>query len=178
MRKSMVALLVCGLLTPAVAHAVITFTQLDDDIFVISHRIKVIGSRAKAMRMVYEKAASVCVAAGFSYFQILEQESEAAQEDDAGNASVRVQFFHEDGPDRIDCEKNASAEYVMQARNKLAKQGYVPPDPAGEPAPATGSSAAEPRDCSIEQIAAMARAGLADEQIRAACAETSGEGDG
>ena len=148
--------------------AVITFTQLADDIFVVSHRVKVIGLRGKAMKLVYEKTASLCVAAGYTHFEILGQESETGQRDDSANASIRAQFFLDDGDGRVECERNASSEYIEQARQKLAKDGYQPPE-RGPVAPAADTPASGDA-CSIEQIAAMARAGLSDEQIKAACA--------
>ena len=148
------------------AGAVITFTQLDDDIFVVSHRVKVIGSRGKAQKMVYQKAASLCMAAGYSYLAILHQESEAAQEDDSANASARVQFFHRDAEGRIACDKKADPKYVEQAREKLAKIGYQPmPETEEPPAAEEGAS----RSCTVEQISAMVKAGFSDEQIKAAC---------
>ena len=168
MRVPIIFVLALALAVPRTAQAVITFTQLDDDVFVISHRVKLIGSRGQATRLVYEKAASLCVAAGYSYFKILDQESNAAQEHDSANASARVQFYQADADERISCEKNASSEYIEQARAKLAKKGYQPP-----PSPAAAESRAEEGDgtasCTVEQITAMARAGLSDEQIRAAC---------
>jgi hypothetical protein len=164
----------CAGLLPAAAGATLTFKQLGDDLFVVSHRVKIIGSRGQAMDLVYTKAASLCLAAGFSHFEILGQESEANQVDDSANASVRVRYFHEAGGERIDCSRNADPKYVEQAREKLAKQGIQ-----AAAAPATGSvPAAAGEDgngdggkeaCSIEQIASMARSGLSDEQIRAAC---------
>ena len=162
-----VALFVVALLfVPQVAQAVITFTQLDDDLFVVSHRVKLIGSRARAMKFAYEKAASLCVAAGFSHFRILDQESEAGQEDDAANASVRVRYYFADGEERIDCEENASSEYVGQAGEKLRAMGYRPPDPAAE---AEAAAAGATGTCTVAQITAMAKAGLSDAQIEAAC---------
>jgi hypothetical protein len=167
-------LLVGALLIPQAAFAVITFNQLDDDIFTISHRIKVIGSRAKAMKLVYEKAASVCIAAGYTHFKILDQESGAGQQGESGNASIRTQFFLEDAEGRIECEKNASEEYVQQARKKLTKRGYTPPEPApavpaGEAAGGASEGPAATKTCTVEQVTAMVRAGFTDEQIKAAC---------
>ncbi|MDX1504017.1 MAG: hypothetical protein R3325_16785 [Thermoanaerobaculia bacterium] len=161
------------------AAAILTFTQLDDDVFVVSHRVKVIGSRGKAMRMVYTKAASLCVAAGFTHYQVLSQESEAAQEDEAANASVRVRYFVGDGDDRISCQAAAEQEYVQEARAKLAHRGYQRPDPLPAPGAAEPAAAASPcpGGCSLRQIAAMARAGLGDEQIEAACAEDASAGE-
>jgi hypothetical protein len=170
--KVAIVFLAAALLLPVSAHAVITFHQLDDDLFVVSHRVKVIGSRGKAQNLVYEKAASLCVAAGFEYFAILDQESNAAQEYESANASVRVRFFHEDGDERIECTKNASPEYVQQAKAKLAKRGYQPPsaaaDPVGDPDVEDSRDTAE-WSCTVEQITAMVKAGFSDGQIKAAC---------
>ncbi len=166
--RAMKVLILIGatvLVAPQLAMAVITFDQLGDDMFVVSHRIKVIGSRGKAMKMVYEKAASLCVAAGYTHLKIKNQDSEAAQQDDTANASVRVRFYFEDGEERLDCKRNASEKYIGQAAIKLEKKGYQPPDPASIVAEAT----AETGTCTVEQISAMAKAGLSAEQIKAAC---------
>ena len=152
------------------ARAVITFTQLADDVFVVSHRIKVVGSRGRAMKMVYTKAASLCLAAGYSHFKILEQESQAGQQHDAANASVQVQYFHATGEGRLECKKNSDPEYIEEARKKLARKGYEPTAPAAgqlPTAPAPDASGSE--SCTVEQIVAMVNAGLTEEQIKAAC---------
>ncbi len=163
--RSLVIVVVLALLLPQSASAVVSFTQLDDDVFVVSHRVKFIGSRGKAQKMVYQKAASLCVAAEYSYFKILHQESEADQLDDDANASARVQFFRADGEGRIGCEKNADERYLEQSMVKLAKIGYQPP-PEGTDPPADRAAA---RSCTVEQISAMVKAGFSDEQIKAAC---------
>ncbi len=164
--RILVIVVVLALLLPQTASAVVSFTQLDDDVFVISHRVKIIGSRGKAQKMVYRKAASLCVAAEYSYFTILHQESEADQWDDDANASARVQFFRDDGEGRIGCEKNADEKYVGQSMAKLAKIGYQPPPEETGPPP--GGQAAT-KSCTVEQISAMVKAGFSDEQIKAAC---------
>jgi hypothetical protein len=134
------------LAVPQLAMAVITFDQLDDDLFVVSHRVKVKFwmSRGQAVRKVYEKAASLCVAAGYTHFEILQQESEANQRDDDANASIRVRFSTEGGDERIECQRSASDRYVEQATGKLARRGYRPPPPAG------GSSAATQADAGTQ----------------------------
>lgn len=170
------ALVAVLLLASQAALATITFTQIDDDVFSVSHRVKLIGSRGKATRMVYTKAASLCIAAGYSHYKVLQQESEAAQEDDTANASVQVKFFQEDADDRIGCERGADPEYVAEARAKLHRQGYAPPPPPSATAAPAAAGPASPTaagtsagSCTLEQIAAMARAGLDDDKIRAAC---------
>lgn len=193
--KALVLVVTALLFVAQAAQAIITFTQLDDDVFVVSHRVKAgFGLRGKAMKLAYTKTASLCIAAGFSHMRILEQESETGQLDDAANASIRAQFYLADGDDRVGCERNSESEYVQQASLKLAKRGYQTrhPEPpakvagvaevaevaemaqtADETAEATSSSAVKPKgsSCAIEQIAAMARAGLSDEQIKAACTQ-------
>jgi len=169
-----IAVLLALLLTPQAALAVITYTQLDDDVFVVSHRVKILGLRGKAMKLVYTKTASLCVAAGFSHMKVLEQESETGQLDDSANASIRAQFYFEDADERVGCERNSETEYIQQAKQKLAKEGYRPPDREAVLAKAraatdSSGTAIEDASCSLEQVAAMARAGLTDEQIRAAC---------
>lgn len=172
--KNLSLLVAAALLLPSTALGTISFTQIDDDVFTVSHRVKVIGSRGKATKMVYTKAASLCEAAGFSFYRVMKQESEASQKDDAANASLRVRFYFDDADDRLSCHRSADPQYVQEARAKLQKRGYVAPEAPPqtlEPSPQGADSEAPPGTgiCSIEQIAAMARAGVSDAQIRAAC---------
>lgn len=164
--RVVVLAIIAVLALPQLASAVITFNQLDEDVFVVSHRIKAIGSRGRAMKLVYEKTASLCIAAGFTHYKMLEQESNASQQYESANASVQVQFYFQDGEGRVDCERTASEEYIKQAREKLARRGYVKPKP---PIPAAEGEGSATGSCTIEQIAAMVRAGLSDEQVKAAC---------
>jgi hypothetical protein len=137
--KVAILIAIAVLATPQLASAVITFDQLGDDLFIVSHRVKLKFwmSRGKAMRMVYEKTASLCLAAGYTHFEILQQESEANQLYDDANASLRVRYFSSNGAGRIDCRRNASDRYVEQASVKLARRGYRPP--AEQAAPSSGS---------------------------------------
>lgn len=202
MRKATrVALLTSALLALLApqARAIITFTQLDATTFSVSHRVKVIGSRAKATQMVYMKASSLCVAAGYAYYQVLDQASAATQQYEAANATLTVRFFPEAGEDRISCQEGADPGYVVEAREKLQRKGYRPPDVEGTAAgpdppdveagnvageataqatqQATGETSATClQSCTLEQVAAMARAGLSDEQIKAACEATAEPG--
>ncbi len=169
--RILICCLLLALIIPQAALAVVSFTQLDEDTFVVSHRIKGIGLRGKAIKLVYTKAASLCIAAGYSHMRIVNEESESGQSDDTANASMRVQFYFQDGEDRLDCDRQSDPEYILQAREKLAKRGYQWPE---EPSQEMLTTEAEGEggdtgSCSIPQIAAMARTGLNDEQIIAAC---------
>jgi len=157
-----------ALLGPQLAMATITFDQLDDDVFVVSHRVKLLGSRGQAVRMVYEKAGSLCVAAGYTHFEIQDQQSQAWQTEEDANASIRAQFFLEDGKQRLACMNLASSTYIEQANVKLRMKGYRPP------ARAATHSADTPEEIgtsTAEQISAMTQVRLSAQQIQAACRE-------
>ncbi|HSL16954.1 MAG TPA: hypothetical protein VLB51_03520 [Methylomirabilota bacterium] len=150
---------------PILGFAVLSFQQLDGNTFTISHQVKWIGGRNQAMELVFEKAASLCLAAGYSHFEIIDQASHAGGGFQAPNATITVKFFLGPGENRVDCEGKATEEYIEQASKKLEKRGYQGPvgtKPPVEPAAADSQ-------CSVEQISAMVKAGLTDDQIRAAC---------
>lgn len=157
------------LVVPQLAFAVVTFQQLDGNTFTVSHKVKVIGSRGQAMDLVYEKTASLCIAAGYTHFEILDQESNASGYYQAANATLTVKFFLETGEGRVVCEGKASEEYIEQARKKLAKQGYKGPTATVD----VESTEESENHCTVEQISAMVKAGLSESQIKAACIEKS-----
>lgn len=156
--------LILLLAVPQFALATITFHQLDGNTFTISHYVKWVGGRGQAMDLVYEKAASLCIAAGFTHLVIVEQESD---KHGVANATVTVQFFQEDGEGRVDCDVKASQEYITEAANKLDKQGYRGPTKVDVPDEAQVTD----NTCTVEQITAMSRVGLTDNQIKAACSK-------
>ena len=164
--RPVIALGALILTVPLSAGATLTFEQLDQRTFTISHRVKWVGGRGQAMELVYEKAASLCVAAEYSHFEIVNQESHAGGGYEAANATVTVRFFHEAGDDRVACDVKASDDYVKEAREKLEKRGYTGPAAAE----ASGGPQEGENHCTVEQITAMVRAGLTENQIKAACA--------
>lgn len=169
MKKTLVIVAV-ALAVPQLASAVLTFEQLDANTFTVSHQVKAFGGRGQAMELVYEKAASLCIAAGYSYMEVMEQESHAGGGWEAPNATVTVKLYHERGDDRIACEMKSSREYIAQAKKKLDKRGYegpVQPHPSAAPQPDPETTE---NFCTVEQIAAMVKAGLTEDQIKAACA--------
>lgn len=153
---------------PLVASAVLTFQQLDDNTFTISHKVKAFGGRGQAMDLVFEKAASLCIAAGYSHVKIVDQASHAGGGWQSPNATVTVKLFHNAAEDRVACEGKATDEYVKQAKKKLAKKGYEGPIEPTEPQD-PNSTLIEDSHCTVEQITAMVNAGLTPEQIKAAC---------
>ena len=166
-KSALVLIGFAALVAPRLALAVVTFDQLDDDVFVVSHMVKgLAGNRGKAMRLVHEKAASLCVAAGYTHLKIDGEASRGTGHRNNANASVRVRFFFADGVERTNCKKNADARYVAQAAAKLSKKGYQQPDPA---ASASEEVTSQVGSCTVEQISTMAKAGLSADQIKAAC---------
>jgi hypothetical protein len=152
----------------SVALATMTFQQLDENTFSVSHKVKWIGGRGQAMELVYEKAASLCIAAGYSYMELFGQESNASGYYQSANATLTVKFFHQEGRERIACRPKASDEYIKQAKNKLKKKGYEGPRAVDEPVETKSGD----KECSVEQIAAMVKAGMTEDQIKAACGDT------
>ncbi len=150
---------------PQIAGAVVTFQQLDGNTFTVSHKVKWIGSRGQAMDLVYEKAASLCIAAGYTHMKIQDQESTSSGYYQSANATLTVKFFLETGEGRVDCDHKASDEYIQQAKKKLKKKGYEGPIAVSD----DGDETEQENQCTVEQIAAMVKAGLSDEQIKAAC---------
>lgn len=144
--KTGILIAIAVLVAPQLAMGVVTFDQLNDDMFVVSHRVKVKfwTSRGQAMRLVYEKAASLCVAAGYTHLEILDQESQALQEREAANASVRVRFFLEGGEERAECGRKASDKYIEQAAERLearrTQRPALAPSASTQPTTETGSS--------------------------------------
>ena len=148
-----------------IADAVVTFQQLDDNTFTVSHKVKWIGSRGQAMDLVFEKTASLCVAAGYTHMKILDQETTSAGYYQNANATLTVKFFLETGEGRVECGPKASVEYIEQSKRKLAKKGYAGPVPVDD----NEEDSEDDNQCTVEQIAAMLKAGLSEEQIKAAC---------
>lgn len=164
MRKTfLISVLVLGVASGS--FATLTFQQLDDNTFSISHKVKWIGGRGQALDLVYEKAASLCVAAGYTHFELVGQASNAAGFFQDANATLTVAFFQRDGKDRIECEMKATDKYVAQASKKLDKRGYKGPTKVAD----SDETHAGENQCSVEQITAMVQAGLSGEQIEAAC---------
>ena len=114
--------LLLGLSSPLLAF--VTFGQLDSNTFTVSHMVKGIGNKGKATRQAYEKAASVCVAAGYSHLKFVNEQADGTTYGGVPNATVTFKLFNEPSDDRIECAYSASPEHVVAVKKKLAKRGY------------------------------------------------------
>ena len=76
--------------------------------------------------MVYEKAASLCIAAGYTHLVVLSQESNAGGEYESANATVNVKFFQETGEGRIDCSVKATESHcTVEQITAMSKAGMT-----------------------------------------------------
>ena len=122
--------LLMALCLGAGAQADVKFTRLDSDQFVISHRkLTLLGAEAKAMKTLYGEVASICVAAGFNYFDIKSQDVQERQHGGAwgggrgASGTVQVKFHQEEiNDDVIECEPLSDRKKVELAKKKLEKR--------------------------------------------------------
>ena len=163
MKKSLT--LVVLLFVPQVALSVVTFDKVGDNVFVVSHAVKGFGGRGQASALVLEKAASLCVAAGYSHLVILNEESSAGGYYEDANAQVRAAFRMSGGEELIDCKSVASQKYIGQAKRGLERINYSGPVDVGAQAAASAGTG----PCTIEQVMTMTKAGFTEAQIQAAC---------
>ncbi len=120
------------------------FTRLAEDQFVISHRKQsVFGGQAKAMKTLHKEVAAMCIAAGFTHFEVTSQKGGQRQLKGGGfgrfgrslsggiggsvagrgrgaSATIQAKFHKEDGEDLIDCAGLADPKKVEKAKKKLA----------------------------------------------------------
>jgi len=151
-----------------VVLAALTFEQLGDDVFSVSHAVKGFGGRGVAMDVVYEKTASLCIAAGYTHLKVMDQQSTAGSDYEEPNATVQVQFLQRGGEGLIKCDLKATQKYIDEAKKKLGKRGYKGPVAPTEAAEAPSGRGA----CTIAQIMTMTKSGLSEEQIKAACPDS------
>lgn len=98
---------------------------------------------AKAARRVSQRVASVCMAAGFTHYQMVDRSSRDGKRGFTGqifsgggqnaSATIRAKFFHEEVEDSYPCSFAATKEYTKEARKIGKKNGY--PWPVAPPAP-------------------------------------------
>ena len=124
-RRTVIALAL--LFLPMVIYADVKFTRLSENRFIVSHRkLTSFGAEAKALKTLYGEVASICVAAGFSHFEIVTmdvQERHGSWGGDGRGASgtVDVKMRNEADEDFVECAPLADPKKVGMAKKKLAK---------------------------------------------------------
>ena len=138
----LVAFGVAALLSTSAASASRTFffQRLTEDRFVVGH-MTMFGGANKASEIAHQKAASICVAAGFAFLEVHDQEKRAGRVESVtigrgsgsiaasveGNATsvLLVRFKHEneeEGEGVLDCKENSVPRYVAKARKGIERQ--------------------------------------------------------
>ena len=100
--------------------------RITDDTYLITHQKQSgFGGQGKALRMAYEKAASLCVNLDFKWFEILDTQSKGRGFGSAAASTMKVKFFKEkpDGEEReiLSCKDLASKEQKVKMAKALAK---------------------------------------------------------
>jgi hypothetical protein len=126
--------LIAVVCTPAWAAA-LKFTKLTSNQFIIHHQkgMSFGTGEAKTTKTAYTKAASMCIAAGFTHFEVQDLNVSGAVSGGAygggktASADVRVKFYRDPEPAVVDekslleCQSMADPEYIELAKTKLAE---------------------------------------------------------
>ena len=81
------------------------------------------------MRKAYEKAASLCMAAGYQWFEIVDTESKGRGWGSAAGATLDIKVYQEQGSeDQLSCKTLANTEETENLKLKLKKIDYEWPD--------------------------------------------------
>lgn len=120
--------------TPTWAAA-LKFAKLTDNQFIIHHQkgMSFGSGETKATKTAYTKAASVCIAAGFTHFEVQDLSISGAVAAGAygggrpAAADLRVKFYTNpaaalaEEKSLLECQSMADPEYIELAKVKLAK---------------------------------------------------------
>ena len=111
MRKTMAMALV-AVFAVAPCFATSRLMQLQEDRYLVTHQKQsFFGGQGKALRMVYEKAGSLCVILGYSWFEIKDNQSKGRSFGSGAASTLDVKFYNEKPDDEIEvfeCESLAS----------------------------------------------------------------------
>ena len=123
MKKLLVAILILlpFLATPATATT--RLQKLSDSRYLLTHQKQTrFGGQGKAVRMAYEKAASLCLLLDYSWFEVRDSQSKGRTWGGAASATMEVKFYREQEEDDLnDCQALASEEQKQVMRKALQK---------------------------------------------------------
>ena len=131
--KKVVITICLALALPSLSWADVKFTRLSENQFIVHHRkLTTLGAEAKAVKTTYREAASICVAAGFTHFEVKEQNVGERVHGNAlgggrgASADLRIKLYADpddemiDDKDLIECEPLSDPKKVERAQEKLA----------------------------------------------------------
>jgi hypothetical protein len=95
----------------------IKLLQLADDRFLISHKaLTTVSGEAKMHQRVMRDAGALCHLLGFTHFQTVDREGGRGgwYTGSKATATLEVDLFHEDGDERLDCERLADEKSLKK----------------------------------------------------------------
>lgn len=123
MKKLPITLLILLSFLATSATATTRLQKLADNRYLITHQKQTgFGGQGKALRMSYEKAASLCLLLDYSWFEVRNSQSKGRTWGGGAAATMEVKFYHErENEDLNDCQALASAEQTEVMRKALQK---------------------------------------------------------
>jgi hypothetical protein len=123
MRKLLIAILILLPVFTSPATATTRLQKLSEDRYLLTHQKQTnFGGQGKAVRMNYEKAASLCLLLDYSWFEIRDTQSKGRSWGSAAASTMEVKFYREpEVEDLNDCEALASEEQKEVMRKALQK---------------------------------------------------------
>ena len=123
-KRVFVMMLVVFIITPCLATS--RLMKLKDDRYLITHQKQSgFGGQGKAIRVNYEKAASLCVLLDYSWFEIRETESKGRGWRSGAGTTIEVEFYKEKeegkDDDLLECKNVATEEQKKKMEKALKK---------------------------------------------------------
>ena len=110
-------------LSAAPSAAGLRFHMLGEHRFALTHTVKSFGGAAAAQKVLYQKAASICIAAEYEHLEVLQQQIDRGGGFLAGpGGTMEVRLFKEPTDTSISCAENATEFYIKKARRMLARR--------------------------------------------------------
>ena len=123
MKKLFVVILILLPFFATPAAATTRLQKLSEDRYLLTHQKQTtFGGQGKAVRMSYEKAASLCLLLDYSWFEVRNTQSKGRTWGGGAASTMEVKFYHEpEKEDLNDCEALASEEQKEVMRKALRK---------------------------------------------------------
>lgn len=123
MKKLVVAILIVLPFLATPASATTRLQKLSEDRYLLTHQKQTgFGGQGKALRMTYEKAASLCLLLDYSWFEIRNSQSKGRTWGSAAAATMEIKLYKEqEKEDLNDCQALASEEQKQVMRKALQK---------------------------------------------------------
>ena len=124
MKKTLAVVLV-AVFAVAPCFATSRLMKLKEGRYLVTHQKQSFwGGQGKALRMNYEKAGSLCVILGYSWFEVKDTQSKGRSFGSGAASTFDVQFYKEkpdDGTETFECQSLASEKQKQKMKMALEK---------------------------------------------------------